>query len=73
MVIGKRYKLKTPARAIEIMDSRLLAITIPAGGAIEVVAVSSDDNDMFVDVLLEGRTIAMHARDVNLHADEIAD
>jgi len=39
MVIGKRYKLKTLARAIEIIDSRLLAITIPGGGTVEGVAV----------------------------------
>ena len=73
MFIGKRYKLKVPARAIETIDGRLVSITISAGETIQVVATPADESDKMVDVLLKGRTIAMHAIDVNAHATEIAD
>jgi hypothetical protein len=73
MFIGKRYKLNAPAGAIETIDGRPVSITIPAGGTIEVVAVSSAESDMFVDVLLQGRMLAMYATDVDLHAKEFAD
>ena len=73
MLIGKRYKLTTPVRAIETVEEELVSITIPAGGIVEVVALPNDQSDMLVDVVLEGRSIAMHAIDVNVHAMEISD
>jgi hypothetical protein len=73
MFIGERYKLKAPARAIETIDGRLVSIVIPAGVTIEVVSVPTDESDMMVDALLEGRMIALRAIDVNAHAAEITD
>jgi len=73
MFIGKRYKLNAPAEAIETINGRPVSITIPAGGTIEVVAVSSAESDIFVDVLLGDRMLAMYATDVSMDADEIAD
>ena len=73
LFLAKRYKLKMPARAIETIEGRLVSITIPAGEIVEVLAAPTDKSDMLVDVLLEGRTIAMHVIDVNAHATEIND
>jgi hypothetical protein len=50
-----------------------VSITIPAGGIVEVVALPNDPSDTMVDVVLEGRSIVMHAFDVKVHATEISD
>jgi len=68
MFVGKRYKLRTLARAIETINKEL---KFPAGEIVEVIADPLDDSDGLIDVVLEGRRITMHISDMKVNATEI--
>jgi hypothetical protein len=47
------------------VNGKRVAVTIPAGDIVELVANPSPKNEEMVDVLWEGRTVAMYAIDLN--------
>jgi hypothetical protein len=63
MLTGKRFELRTPTMAIDAIDGKRVAITIPAGTTIKVVS-GAREGDRMLDVLWEGRTYVMFATDV---------
>ena len=73
MLVGKRYKLMRPVRAIETINGEMLLTTIQAGGIVEVVAIPTDKSDPLVDVLLEGRTFSLRAVLLRARAEEIVE
>ena len=69
MLTGKRFELRKPTAAIDIFEGKRVAVTIPDGAIVKVVSASSE----LVDVLWEGRTVAMFATDVSERGTEIKD
>ena len=60
MLPGMQLKLKRSSIAIDVEDATRQAVTIPAESTVEVVS-GIVDNHGFVNVLWEGRTLAMFA------------
>ena len=71
MLTGKRFKLGNPTMALDVVDGKRVALTIPAGETIKVVSGPSSQDDRLVDVVWDGRTVAMFAFDVNVRGTEI--
>ena len=59
--------------ALDVVDGRRVAITVPAGETIKVVSGPTSDGDRLVDVVWAGRTVAMFAFDVTVRGTEIKD
>jgi hypothetical protein len=59
-----RFKLDKTTLAIGDVNGKRVAVTIPAGDIVKVVARPSSGNETMVDVLWEGRTVAMYATDL---------
>jgi hypothetical protein len=70
MLTGKRFKLSSPTVAIAVVDGKDTAVTIPAEALIKVLA-GPTNGDPMVNVLWEGRAVAMFAVDVNVRGTEI--
>ena len=60
MLPGMQFKLTRASIAIDVEDTTRHALTIPAEATVEVVS-GIVDNHGFVNVLWEGRTLAMFA------------
>ena len=60
-----RFKLEKTTLAVGDVNRKRVAVTIPAGDFVELVANPSPKNEEMVDVLWEGRTVAMYAIDLN--------
>ncbi|HEY7336234.1 MAG TPA: hypothetical protein VH639_15195 [Bryobacteraceae bacterium] len=62
--------METPTLAIDAADGNRVAVTIPAGNIVKVVAGPSD-GDRLVDVLWNGRTLVMFAIDLKQRGTEL--
>ena len=58
-----KFKLEKATLAIGDMNGKRVAVTIPAGDTVKLIADPSPGNQM-VDVLWEGRAVAMYAIDL---------
>jgi hypothetical protein len=59
--------------AIDVVDSKRVMVTVPAGAVIKVVSGPTGEGDRLVDIDWEGRTVAMFKVDVNVRGIEIKD
>ena len=64
MLTGKRFKLAKATLAIDVIDGKRTAITIPAEATIKVVSEPSGHGDQMIHALWEGRTVVMFAVDI---------
>jgi hypothetical protein len=71
MLTGKRFRLASPTLALDAIDGKRVAVTIPAGATIKVVSGPNGEGDRLVDVAWAGRTVAMFAYDVSVRGTEI--
>ena len=65
-----RFKLEKSTLAIGDANGKRVAVTIPAGDTVKLVSKPSPWNKM-VDVLWEGRTVAMYAIDLRLRGSSL--
>src|SRR5207248_2526615 len=72
MLTGKRFELRIPAVAIDTVEGKRVAVTLPNGAIIRVVAGPSG-SDRLVDIECEGRPLVMFALDVRECGMEIRD
>jgi len=72
MVTDKWFKLTKPTVALDLVGTKRAAVLVPEGAALKAKAVSTDASGM-IDVLWEGRTVAMFAIDLNERALEVID
>jgi hypothetical protein len=73
MLTGKRFKLENPTMALDLIDGKRVAVTVPTGATIKVVSGPSGEGDRLVDVMWAGRTVAMFAYDVGVRGTEITE
>ena len=71
MRTGKRFKLANPTLALDIIDGKRVAVTVPAGAIISVVSGPMTEGDRLIDALWAGRTVAMFSYDVVVRGIEI--
>lgn len=62
-MVGKRYRLDSPALAVLSRDGQRFPMTIPRGGIVLVIAWNHDDNHL-LDVEWEGKAMQMFAVDL---------
>jgi hypothetical protein len=72
MLSGKRFTLKRSILAIDMIDGKRTAVSVPEGAIIEVLP-GSTDGDVSVEVLWDGRTVVMFVVDVNDRGAEITE
>jgi hypothetical protein len=66
----QKFKLEKTTLAIGDLNGKGVAVTIPAGDIVKVVANPSPGNNEMVDVLWEGRMVTMYAIDLELRGIE---
>jgi hypothetical protein len=73
LLTGRRFKLENPTLALDVVDGRRVAITLPRGAVVKVVAGPTSDGDRLVDVISEGRVVTMFVFDLTVRGTEIKD
>ena len=73
MLVGKRFRLKAPAQAMENFKGRMFACTIPAGTILEVVSEAVNEGDRMVDVRWEHRRATLFEVDLSASGTEMRD
>lgn len=71
MLTGRRFKLENPTLALDVIDGRRVAITLPSGAVVKVVVGPTSDGDRLVDVISEGRMVTVFAFDLTVRGMEI--
>lgn len=72
MLSGKTFRLDTPTLAIDSANGARVAVPIPSGTIIKVVA-GPRNGDRMVDVLVKDQLLTMFAIDVTERGTEIID
>lgn len=72
MLTDKRYQLRTSTLAIDTVEGKRIAVTVPAEAIIKLVSGPSEGNQL-VDVLWEGRVVVMFGIDLRVRGTEIMD
>jgi hypothetical protein len=71
MFAGKRFRLTTPILAVNVENNtKGTTVNIPVGAIIEVVSGPTDGDGM-MDVLWDGRTVAVFSVDLNVRGTEL--
>jgi hypothetical protein len=70
MLSGKRLKLGIETMAVDTVDGKRMAVTVPAEAIIKVVS-GPRHGDRMMDVLWEGRVVQMFAVDVEERGTEV--
>lgn len=72
MLIGKRFRLGRATLALDLIEGKSRALTLPAGAILTVAkAPHGEHPNAMVDVLWEGREVTMFVVDVDVRATEI--
>jgi hypothetical protein len=71
MLTGKRVQLRTETVAIDEVNGKRVAVTVPSGAVIKVVS-GSQHTDSIIDVLWDGRVVKMFAVDIEARGTEIS-
>jgi hypothetical protein len=67
LLTGKRFQLRARTLAIEVVESKRVAIIIQAGAIIKILS----GNDQKVDVLWDSRKVEIFTFDVKMRGTEI--
>ena len=69
---GKPFELRKPTGAIENIDGKRVAIAVPQGAVVKIMAGPNGGDDL-LDVLWEGRVLVMFAVDLREIGKELAE
>ena len=72
MFTGKRFRLATATLALDFVEGKRRAITLPADTVV-TVACGPTNGDGIVDVIWENRTVAMFQVGLTVRGTEIED
>jgi hypothetical protein len=67
-MVGKRYRLNTPALAIMNHEGQRFRLTVPLGDVIQVLSGPLDE-DWLLDVDWKGKALTMFANDLREHGE----
>jgi len=70
MLTGKRFQLGRQTLALDVVDGKRTVVNLPAGAVIKIVS-GPLGNDRMIDILCDGRTLAMFAVDLDTRGTEI--
>jgi hypothetical protein len=71
MLTGKRFRLERPTLALDVMEGKRTAVTLPTNAILKVVSGPTGEGDRMVDVHWDGRTLTMFEIDVNVRGTEV--
>jgi hypothetical protein len=71
MLAGKRYRLTSDTLAIESVNERRIAVTVPTGEIVEVIRGSRPDDTRMVDVKWNGKVLVIFAEDLQRRGENI--
>jgi hypothetical protein len=71
LLTGKQFKLERGTLAVEVLNGKPTAVTVPGGSIIKVL--SGPEGDGLVKVAWGGRTLGMFAVDVDVRGTQIED
>ena len=67
MFTGRKYRLSNPTLALELVDGKRTAVTVPADAVIEILSGPIHrTEDALVKILWQGKTLNMFALDVEI-------
>jgi hypothetical protein len=72
MVTGKRFQLTTSTLALDTIEGKRVAVSVPAETVVKVVSGPSEGSEL-VDVLWEGRMVLMFGIDLDVRGIEITE
>jgi hypothetical protein len=70
MLTGKRFRLETSTMAVETVEGKHVAVTVPSADIIKVIS-GPRHGDRMMDVLWDGRVVMMFAIDVENRGTEV--
>jgi hypothetical protein len=68
---GNLYRLKTPTLGVVSEDGQRKPFVVPVGAVVTVIS-GPLDNDPFVDIVWEGKTVMMFTRDIRERGEAVA-
>ena len=71
MLAGKRYRLTSDTLAIESVNERRIAVTVPTGEIVEVIHGPLADDTRMVDVRWNGKVLIIFAEDLQRRGEDI--
>jgi hypothetical protein len=71
MLAGKRYRLTSDTLAIESVNERRIAVTVPTGEIVEVIRGPRADDTPMVDVRWNGKVLVIFAEDLQRRGEDI--
>ena len=72
MLSGRRFRLERATLAVETLDGKRGAVTVPAG-TILTVASGPVNGDGILEVLFEGRMVSMFGVDLDVPGTEVTE
>ena len=73
MLSGKRFRLHKATIAVDTIDGKRIAISIPEDAIVKVISDPPGDGVGTIKVLWEGRTVVMFAVDLARRGAELTD
>ena len=71
MFTGKRFRLNAPTLGILSGDGERIAVQLPKDAIVEVTSGPRPDDQRMVDVVWEGKALAMFAQDIRDRGDQV--
>ena len=72
MLSGRRFRLRTATIALDFVDGKRVALTVPAGDVVKVIS-GPTRGDRLLDVTWNGRFVTMFSVDIRERGDEISE
>ena len=71
MFTGKRFRLNAPTLGILSGDGERIAVEIPKDAIVEVISGPRPDDQRMVDVVWEGKALAIFAQDIRDRGEQV--
>ena len=71
MFTGKRFRLNAPTLGILSGDGERIAVQLPKDAIVEVTSGPRQDDQRMVDVVWEGKALAMFAQDIRDRGEQV--
>ena len=71
MLTGKRFRLNPPTLGILLGDGERIAVQLPKDAIVEVTSGPRPDDQRMVDVVWEGKALAMFVQDIRDRGEQV--
>jgi hypothetical protein len=71
VLTGKRFRLNAPTLGILLGDGERIAVQLPKDAIVEVTSGPRPDDQRMVDVVWEGKALAMFVQDIRDRGEQV--